>query len=608
MGRTNPTGQTPVSGDLAEQRDIWRFDHSWNGLVFPEPDSLLRAAQTRILGTIIGSPMVPETLDIAVGLGPRWLANGVAKQCRTRMNGIRARWDHEFDAPDERTSNRLRRAIDAMDDRVTRRIWTPTDRDGTPPPFEHRLPLTIDEFERSLPTLPRPMSFDRWQDDRYFAWQRLAGSCPVSLTWIEPGRVAEVLAEFPVSAEQFAATRSGDSLAAADEQGRLFLVNHAILDGIDPGVADGWRRWLPAVKGLFALTPDRSELWPVAIQCSQTPSPDHVVVTPADKIAWTMAKASFQVAEATWAAVAERRIGCHLVIGAITLAMFRNLDTNHPIRVLLSPHVEYTLAIDLATKDQLAAGGLIPELYAVSDDGCVELCQRAWKGYDWYERSMRREFARRGVADPDVLPDYPARDDLRRVGNAIEAFVTRYVALEYPDDTAVAADTQLAEWISEIQSHHGGRLAHIGAGEHRIDTIDALREFVADIIWRATAFHHAVTAGTFDSMGFVPNMPAAQFAPPPHPAEHDDGHHLAMLPPRSAMDRQITEAWRVSNTRLNQLGRYARRAFWPDADPLVESFRGALAIVEAEIDEANRNRYLPYLALRPSGIANSIQV
>jgi hypothetical protein len=200
------------------------------------------------------------------------------------------------------------------------------------------------------------------------------------------------------------------------------------------------------------------------------------------------------------------------------------------------------------------------------------------------------------------------RDDLRRIGTAIDAFVGAYLALEYADDSAVVADTQLCDWIAEIQSHRGGRLAHIGAGEHCIDSIDALREFVTDIIWRATAFHHALTAGAFDSMGFVPNMPAAQFAPPPtHRAEYDGGHHLAMLPPRRALDRQIAEAWRLSNTRLNQLGRYRRRAFWPEADPLVESFRRDLAAVDAEIAAANRDRYLPYVTLRPSTIANSIQ-
>ena len=148
-----------------------------------------------------------------------------------------------------------------------------------------------------------------------------------------------------------------------------------------------------------------------------------------------------------------------------------------------------------------------------------------------------------------------------------------------------------------------GGIKGIGV-DGQIQTLDALIDFIAQAIWRATSYHAVINYSVYDAMGVMPNMPMAQYAPPPRHREHPWEDFLAMLPPRMEMYRQFDDVFVVSSVRYNRLGEYELGYF---ADrrvrPIVDSFQQDLQQIEFDIRERNRwDRRAPYEILVPSNV------
>jgi arachidonate 15-lipoxygenase len=471
-----------------------------------------------------------------------------------------------------------------------------------PPPVgspESRRPVPLDVYDRLLPLLPKPPAAARWRDDDFFAWQRVAGAYPIALRLVEP---EQPLDSVSAPAIERALLHLADTVGRAQAERRLFVAEYPLARGLPAGFGDGWRRFLPEVTAHFLLPFGATRIVPVAITFGKGQ-----VFTPQDGNRWQTARALLQAVESTVHGVAEHGVACHIVTAVIALATYRCLGHQHPLRILLTPHFEFTIPVTLVTKSFFGPGGRTINLQSVSLEGCIMLAQRRWQEFNWTEDTVPRSIEARGLLDPEVLPEYPFRDDVLLLEQVISEWVSGYVRLYYDSPESMRADHELMSWLEELQAPDCAGLRGIPP----IDTVEALSQLVTQIIHRATAYHTTINDTVYDAMGYVPNMPGAAYSEPSPAATvlPEAPGLFSVLPPRDKAQAQIADVFVVSNTKLNRLGRYPACTFldcrvWP----LEKSFRRELERVEEVIDARNLERFLPYRVLLPSRITASINV
>lgn len=441
-------------------------------------------------------------------------------------------------------------------------------------------------------------------NDRAFAWQRVAGANPFVLR-----RIARVPDHFPVTEALFARETGGDRLAAALAEGRAFLADYAVLDGLPMGQTKaGVTRYFSAPLALFVREAKGRALLPVAIQCVQTPSANAPVFGPSDGAAWEMARLAVQVADANVEESFQHLGRAHFLIEAFALAAERQLSTRHPLFVLLAPHFHGTLAINGAARDKLVVpGGQLDELLAPSLEGSLALVRKGLSSFDLETASFTGDLAERGLTDRDALPEFPFRDDGAAIDAAIGAFVRDTLALAYESDANVASDPELRAFVAELSSRDGGRLPGLPA---RIETLDALGALVSCVLFTTSAHHAALNYTQADFMGWTPNMPTAAYAPPPTASGGDrDAAWSRALPAHGLASAQLEFMWQQSQIRDDRLGQYPAGHFAdPRVAPLLARFQTALDHAEAEIAEREATRLLPYPYLRPSLLTASIHI
>ncbi|MDF1660708.1 MAG: lipoxygenase family protein [Planctomycetota bacterium] len=468
---------------------------------------------------------------------------------------------------------------------------------------------SFDDYKNVFGLITPPPYTENWSEDWAFAWQRLAGTNPVVLEG-----VGETLPEnFPVTEAHYKEAIGpdvDDTLAAALSEGRLFICDYKLLDGIEAGDVKGRKHYLCAPMALFTVLKAHgdhgSQFMPVAIQCGQTPNSETPIFTPKSGMAWQMAKATVQSVDSNHHGVVQHLGYCHIVSCWVQLATWRSLAPNHPINVLLSPHFEYTLPNNQSTKKLILPGGVTPTLQSVSLEGAIELFKRGFEAFSWEEQSPDKGFARRGVDNTETLPVYPFRDDAMRTYAAIRKFVTAYVHLYYGIDADVLADNEVQAWHKELTAENAGRIR----GMKPLDSVASLVDLVTSIIQRVTTYHASINYSGFEGMGFAPNMPAAAYAPAPVAGkEYTEADLLALLPPMDMAMEQLSMTYLLHSIRVTKLGDYPFLHF---ADhrvlPLVKSFKSDLVKAKKAIQSANQKRPIPYTILLPENIANSIQV
>jgi arachidonate 15-lipoxygenase len=464
-------------------------------------------------------------------------------------------------------------------------------------------PQSLEDYAALFRTIERPGIVETFRDDRVFARQRVAGANPLVIR-----RIAGLDDRFPVTEALFRSVLAGDSLAAAGQEGRLYLADYRELHGVQAGSFRGVPKFLSAPLALFALEKGSRQLVPVAIQCEQQPGPDNPIFTPHDGHAWLMAKTLVQVADANVHETVSHLGRTHLWVEPFPLATERQLAANHPLRLLLRPHFEGTIAINRQAHARLLApAGFVDDLLGGTLEASIQLTTEAVRSYRFEEAMLPRALQARGVDDPAVLPDYPYRDDALLCWNAIRAWVADYLRVYYHSDAAVAADFELAGWYRELCASDGGRITGWGRDGH-LGGFEDLVDAATLIIFTCSVQHAAVNFPQFDLMTYMPNMPLAAFTPTPVPPTAGEQDLLDLLPPLTYARRQITILYVLGTTHYTALGRYRPQELCdPRIRPALEAFRDDLATVGHTIEERNRLR-APYPFLDPTGIPQSINI
>lgn len=434
-------------------------------------------------------------------------------------------------------------------------------------------------------------------DDVLFAWQRVAGANPLLIAPADKDFLKGM--KIPKKAVE-AALGKGWTLAKALGEGRLFGTDHRILEGVPTGT---WhfgtkRKFIYGPRALFAWREQSIEtpgyLFPVAIQC-ETGGP---VFTPADGVRWKMAKLTVQIADGNLHESVLHLGRTHLVMEALTLASRRNLAPQHPLMVLLAPHLEGTLTInDQAAHNLIAVGGIVPTLFAPTRDALIGLIRDDLKTYNVLDSKP--------VYDRNSLLEHPFMQDAHWIYNAIENFVRSYVGLYYGTDETVVTDSELQQMWTELGSTDGGRL-NVPA----MDSVETLIEHLSALIWIGSGQHSALNFAQFPFMGFVPNMPGSGYAPAPTlDTPQEEVELFNMYPPLDRGWLHFDTVFQLSNVQANTLGHYPRGHFVdPRALEVVGQFKRELTTASGIIKGQNENRLLTYPFLIPEHIPASIHI
>jgi arachidonate 15-lipoxygenase len=469
----------------------------------------------------------------------------------------------------------------------------------------------LSSFADLFRTLPLPAVATTFQDDSTFASMRVAGPNSVLIEGIEAPP-----AKFPVTEAQYQSVMgSGDSLAAAGVEGRLYLLDYAALGDIVPGVVNGKQKYLERPLALFAVPRGERSLVPVAIQCSQDPAKNPIHLRPAKREwSWEMAKFVVQVADGNYHELFSHLARTHLVMEAVAVANHRALAPEHPVNLLLSAHTEGTLFINKAAAGSLiAAGGPIEAIFAGTIDTIQLAAVNDRLSFDFTAHMLPNDLAARRVADPKGLPDYPYRDDALLVWGAIERWVRAYLGTYYREDDDVIGDTELAAFCAEIRS--SGRVK----GFPLIQTIEELVGAVTMMVFTGSAQHAAVNFPQQTDMTWVPNVTGSGWAPGPDSGEEpSEARWFAMMPAVDLALEQLNTLWVLGGVHYRKLGDYLAPSFpyhpWfrdpditRDGGPL-EDFRNDLRAVEAQIERNNLLRAVAYNYLLPSQVPESINI
>ncbi|MES2645119.1 MAG: lipoxygenase family protein [Myxococcota bacterium] len=468
----------------------------------------------------------------------------------------------------------------------------------------------IAAFAEQFQTIRVPEIQSNCLDDRMFAHMRVAGPNPLMIQGIRA-----LPATFPVTDAQFQETMGAqDSLARAGAEGRLFLCDYAALSGVEAGTFPSQQKYLTAPLALFAVPPENARdraLRAVAIQLAQAPANDAPIFTPTSA-AWPVAKLHVQVADGNYHEMISHLGLTHLVVEAFAVTTPRHLAEDHPLYLLLAPHLTGTVFINNAAVTSLiSTGGIVDRILSGTIASSVKLSVDAVTSFAVNQQFLPDAMARRNV---ETLPVYPYRDDGLLVWHALHAWVQSYLAVYYPTDADVQGDYELQAWARELGSQDGGRLAGVaepGAADGGIHTFGYLVDIVTLAMFTASAQHAAVNFPQNFTMSYTPALPLAAYAPPPV-SPRESGSVLATLPPLQQSVVQQALGYLLGGVYYTRLGDYDRnlRGKWFE-DPRVQAQLAQLGTdlraVEVEIGRRNLTR-IPYIVLLPSQIPQSINI
>lgn len=478
----------------------------------------------------------------------------------------------------------------------------------------HGRPRSLESYDTLYRQIRRPPVMNGWDDDGWFAQMRVAGQNPMLLA-----ALTALPAKFPVTEALFARTAtSGDTLAGALHEGRLFVLDYRLIgetvqDNSNPVVGD--RKYTPAPIALFGVPPGGGTLRPIAIQVGQDPA-KFGIATPQDGWAWRKAKTAVQVADANYHELVCHLGQTHLIMEAAALASVRNLSARHPLAKLLTPHFEGTLAINnSAANSMLAPGGVIDLSFGGTLESMIALAGRAVTEYDFHAAMPPADFARRGVGPQGRLTDYPYRDDALRIWAVISDWAAAYVEHYYRDESALGADVELAAWSAALCAPvNGGGIA----GFRPIHDKAALAQTLAMIMFTASAQHAAVNFTQWADMSYSPGLAGALWSEWKE-GDATEQDWFDLLPPLQFGELQAEFLALLGGVHHTHLGEYKTNTFPYHSmitDPQIiegplAAFRARLREIEFQIERDNRElkrRSAPYEYLLPSRIPASINI
>ena len=489
---------------------------------------------------------------------------------------------------------------------------------------------------------------DICMQDWYYGYMQIAGFNTTNLKAVKSQLgtatsallLDELLHKMPVS-DATLQTVIGDStqtLQAAADKGLLYACDYSMFEGLTGGELHGLHRYPVAPIALFYWNekppegyPPGGAMQPVAIQLGQQHDAETTpIFTPNDETnnndasgaKWKLAKIMVQNTCTIEHESVAHLGACHLVIEPMIVAAHRQLPTEHPLMVLLTPHFRFTLEInDGAFHSLVVPGGVVASVISTSFPSTAELLVNAFDAWKFDEQYPDRLFTERGVAEGQ-LPNFPFREDTLELWAAIKAFVSDYLRLYYSGDTAVEEDYELQKWVNEMVNQKYAAVKGMAGlvetanadSPYAINSLDYLIDVISLIIYTASAQHASVNYAQYPLMSYIPAASGTLYDTPPSASDQLAQEDVVKwLPPLDVALYQTSFAYLLTGVQFDTLGYYTddpRSAYFTDkrVAPLVAKFQMNLSKAEIEISQRNESRPFPYIFQLPSMVPNSISI
>lgn len=482
-------------------------------------------------------------------------------------------------------------------------------------PFD-KMEAFADLFSSVL-ELPPPSTIQTWRTDGAFARKWIDGPNPLTIRRVPS--LADLADRMVITDAEFQGVMGGtrtiaDEIAAAN----LYVIDYELLERSlippEPNHRDSrWRdKYLPAPVVLLCQRPGSDafcDLVPVAIRIDQPEAEAPNLLYLRDGTPrWTLAKLYADVADFNLQAMSSHIFRHHYIAEPFAVTTRRQLAPDHPVFVLLEPHIRHTIMVNHAAWTLLKKpGSVFDTLYAGELPETREIMIRSYDKWTVREQAFDADIVERGV--DGGLSQFPWRDDGRLWKEAIDRFVDGYLRLYYASDADVVGDSELQQWWRELGAPDGGNLRGLLPGS-ALSTVAELTAILQQFLFTAGPAHAAVHYPQTDYFTYVPMIPGAAYLPPPGPGEPiTESRIYDTLPPfqRGADQFQNNQ---IAYYRFDRFGDYADYPLGRVAAalPLVQRLSDDLQAIEAEIANRNHTRPRPYPYMLPSLVPNSINI
>ena len=516
---------------------------------------------------------------------------------------------------------------------------------ATPAARRSQFYQVLETLGRARPVVSQIHERDGGLSDREFARQRLAGQNPMVLRQVRSSDQALL----QVWADAVQAQGNPVDLVEAAAVKRLFVADYPLLQDLTPADLQPGR-YVGSPIAVFYRA--ETGLEPVLIQVEQ----GRLITPGADVDRWMQAKLCVQTADVTDHELIVHLCDTHLAMEAFAIATPRQLPTTHPVYRLLRPHFRFLLAINTrGNAILLGEGGAIDQLLAPTRMASLALINQAYRARSFQDYALPTLITQRGI-EPDVLAEFPYRDDALLLWGAIERYVTRFLQRYYPDDQAVQHDPYLqawaaelgapldsrplaefpqapawlpSEWVSQVNLNpdplptyprvpgfppvagaepRSGALQSETLRSNALSSRQQLIDITTQVIFTCGPQHAAVNFSQFDYVGYAPNAPLSLSSRPDTVASAQQ-----LLPTADQDLGQMELTFALSGIRWGTLGSTALSQFVDRGDrQILEQFQADLADIEVKINTRNQQRLgtsgVEYPYLLPSRIPNSINI
>ncbi|KAK6507978.1 hypothetical protein TWF481_006398 [Arthrobotrys musiformis] len=236
---------------------------------------------------------------------------------------------------------------------------------------------------------------------------------------------------------------------------------------------------------------------------------------------WRYAKMCAQVSDWHRHEISTHLICTHLIEEGAIVAMMRTVEEQHVVFRLLKPHWIKTLPLNHAAR-LILMPAVIKPIAGFRPSDLNRFAMDAYEKFYWEDLYIPNDLKNRGfphtVSDlkKDKYRNYSYAKNMVVMWDIIHTFVKKVLEDHYKDDNAVIQDTQIQDWVKEMQSDHGAQQKHFPNIRSRESLINA----VTMCIHIASPQHTAVNYMQEYYQTFVPNKPPSFFRPlPKTPAE-----------------------------------------------------------------------------------------